>query len=105
MKHATAAGGMFLVGLVISASAIAAEGDIPALPWQMAGNNHVLVGVVWNDAVLKLVPKGLTASGAPNGGKRPLSVINQPRVCPKSAAARGDVPAPWPLRRCEHGGG
>jgi hypothetical protein len=55
---------------------MAAEGDIPGLPWQMAGNNHVLVGVVWNEAVLKLIPKGLTAVPERTGG---INIYYSPR--------------------------
>jgi len=79
MKQATrlAAGGVFVVGLSASVSiSMAAEGDIPALPWQMAGNNHVLVGVVWNDAVLNLIPKGLTPVPERTGG---INIYYSPR--------------------------
>jgi hypothetical protein len=64
------------VFLGVATASIAAEGDIPALPWQMAGNNHVLVGVVWNEAVLKLVPKGLTAVPERTGG---INIYYSPR--------------------------
>jgi hypothetical protein len=68
---------LLFAGLAIGASAgLAAEGDIPALPWQMAGNNHVLVGVVWNEAVLKLIPKSLTAVPERTGG---INIYYSPR--------------------------
>jgi hypothetical protein len=68
--------GVVLAGLILSASASAAEGDLPGLPWQMAGNNHVLVGVVWNEAVLKVVPKGLSATPERTGG---INIYQSPR--------------------------
>lgn len=66
-----------VAGLAFGASAaMAADGDIPPLPWQMAGNNHVVVGVVWNDAVLKLIPKGLTPVPERTGG---INIYQSPR--------------------------
>ncbi len=76
MKKKRIAGMLALVGLMLGASAGAAEGDIPALPWQMAGNNHVLVGVVWNEAVLKVVPKELAATPERTGG---INIYHSPR--------------------------
>ena len=66
----------FLAGLVMNASAGAADGDVPGLPWQMGGNHHVLVGVVWNEAVLKIVPKGLSATPERTGG---INIYYSPR--------------------------
>jgi hypothetical protein len=68
---------VLMTGVAMCASAsMAADQDIPTLPWQMAGNNHVLVGVVWNEAVLKLVPKGLTAVPERTGG---INIYYSPR--------------------------
>lgn len=72
-----AVGGALLAAVTMSASvSVAGEGDIPPPPWQMAGNNHVLVGVVWNDAVLKLVPKGLKVVPERTGG---INIYHSPR--------------------------
>jgi|tagenome__1003787_1003787.scaffolds.fasta_scaffold20847352_1 hypothetical protein len=76
MQSAKAIAAAFLAGLALSAPASAAEGDLPGLPWQMAGNNHVLVGVVWNDAVLKVIPKGLSATPERTGG---INIYYSPR--------------------------
>src|SRR3954468_13029353 len=76
MQSAKAIGIALLVGLAVSAPASAAEGDLPGLPWQMAGNNHVLVGVVWNEAVLKVIPKGLSATPERTGG---INIYYSPR--------------------------
>lgn len=76
MKSTKLKGMALLAGLVMNAVAGAADGDVPGLPWQMAGNNHVLVGVVWNEAVLKLVPKGLSATPERTGG---INIYHSPR--------------------------
>lgn len=76
MQRSQTIGRVLLAGVILSVSASAAEGDVPGLPWQMAGNNHVLVGVVWNEAVLKIVPKGLSATPERTGG---INIYHSPR--------------------------
>ena len=76
MKSRMTVGMVFAAGMVLNAAAGAAEGELPGLPWQMAGNNHVLVGVVWNEEVLKIVPKGLSATPERTGG---INIYHSPR--------------------------